>query len=147
MLKSNGIFLTILLKVEKGITWHLNSNSINKYWAWKFNPTPINYNIAVNKIKELFINAVNKQIPNEVIYGSCLSGGIDSNIIVSLLKNEAHTFTVGFSKEDNESKLALLNSKNKKHHQIFLDTVIDLEKTIFHLEDLRLGASWANFSL
>lgn len=134
-------------KLDKASIWHLNNYEIKKYWEWEFKPQPIDYHDAVHKVRTLFLQALERQTPKEVSYGSCLSGGVDSGIIVGNLPNEIHTFTVGFSEGNDERKLAQIMGAFRIHHEIFLNRVIDLEKTIYHLEDLRVGASWSNYVL
>lgn len=144
---TNETLFTGIYKFEKGSYWHLNTNTKIKYWEWVFKPKKIEYSEAINKIRTLIINAIEKQKPKEVLYGSCLSGGIDSNIIAALLPNDIHTFTVGFSEGVNEQSLAKIIGNSKKHHEIYFDKINYLEETIYHLEDLRVGASWANFGM
>lgn len=132
-------------QLEKGTILNLNSKTSNKYWMWKFTPTNMDYDFAKNKIIKLFTKSIQRQIPQEVNYGTCLSGGIDSNIINKCLPEDIFTFTVGFKGTTDETKLAKLSGK--KHYEIIFDKVRDFEKTIYHLEDLRVGASWSNYGL
>jgi asparagine synthase (glutamine-hydrolysing) len=136
----SGIF-----KVEKGTIWHLNTGNKWKYWSWQFSPKPIDYTVAVTQLRLLFKRAIERQIPKETSFGSCLSGGLDSNIIVAHLP-PTHTFTVGFSDTDDERDIAQL-SAGKRHHEIVYNDVYHFDETIYHLEDLRVGASWSNYGL
>lgn len=135
----DGIF-----KLEKGTCWHLNKNYKTKYWRWQFDPQPMNYKLSVEIIRELVFQAICRQKPQEVAYGTCLSGGIDSNIIAYTCK-DIHSFTAGFKGVEDERLLAQLSPG--RHYDIVFDKVRDFEKTIYHLEDLRVGASWSNYGL
>lgn len=61
--------------MDKGTIWNLNTNQTTKYWAWEFKPTPMDFETAKNEVKRLVIQAINRMIPKEVPYASCLSGG------------------------------------------------------------------------
>jgi asparagine synthase (glutamine-hydrolysing) len=56
-----------------------------------------------------------------------------------------YTFTAGFTEGNDERKLAEL--RGKKHYEVVYNQVRDMPETIFHLEDLRVGASWSNYGL
>lgn len=136
-----------IYKLDKGTIWHVNTGTKYKYWEWRFQPTneftPTPKNIQ-SDIRELVTQAVRRQTPQEVNLGSCLSGGVDSNILVKL-SGDIHTFTAGFKEGADERKMAELASKN--HYDVVYDRVRHFEETIFHLEDLRVGASWSNYGL
>jgi asparagine synthase (glutamine-hydrolysing) len=142
---SNNTLFNGVRQLHKGSIFHLNNGVSTLYWSWKFEPQEMDYEFAKNKICELIIQAVKRQIPQEVNYGTCLSAGIDSNIINKLLPNDIYTFTAGFKNTNDETELAKLSGK--KHYEIIFDKVRDFEKTIYHLEDLRVGASWSNYGL
>jgi asparagine synthase (glutamine-hydrolysing) len=145
----NNVFTTGTLfngvkQVEKGTWLHLNSGKKTVYWKWSFQPKYMEYSYAVEKVRALVVGAVSRQIPKEVNYGTCLSSGIDSNIINACI-GDAFTFSAGYKGIDNERALAELSGK--KHYEIVYNEVRDFAKTIFHLEDLRVGASWPNYGL
>lgn len=137
----NGIY-----KVEKGTWWQVNTGYKNKYWEWKFAPIEnMSWDYAEIKVRQLFSKAMKRQIPNSVPFASCLSGGVDSNIIAMHLDNSTSTFTVGFEGFDDERKMAKLAGRDNS--EIIFTDVYEFDKTIFHLEDLRVGASWSNYGL
>ena len=131
-------------KLEKGTYWHLNTNTKVKYWEWQFTPTHIDYDFAKSEVRRLVIQAINRQTPTEVEYGSCLSGGIDSNIIYRVLGEDTLTYTASFPLGVDESKLLDLKPNNRI--RVFTDIEF-FNETIYHLEDLRVGASWSNYGL
>jgi asparagine synthase (glutamine-hydrolysing) len=125
--------------------FNLKTFSISHYWSWKFtNQNKDTYQTAVLKVRNLVIGSIQKQTPKEVEFGTCLSGGIDSNIIAINLPH-CKTFSVGYKGFEDERELASLNGKH--HFQLNYDSVENFDKTIYHLEDLRVGASWANYGL
>jgi asparagine synthase (glutamine-hydrolysing) len=115
-----------------------------KYWEWKYQTKETSFEDAVTKVRELVIQAIKRQTPNEVEFGTCLSGGIDSNVIALNLP-DCKTFTVGFKGIQDETELAKIHSK--EHYEIIYDKVRYLDETISHLDDLRVGASWSNYGL
>jgi asparagine synthase (glutamine-hydrolysing) len=129
-------------KVEKGTAWHLNSGNKTKYWDWNFSQSETKY--EPDKIRHLVEQAVKRQTTTEVPLAAWLSGGIDSNIIVAL-SGDIFTFTAGFTEGNDERALAELGCKN--HYEIVFNRVRKFAETIYHLEDLRMGASWSNYNL
>lgn len=134
-------------KVPKGTMCNLNSGKKKKYWTWEFKPDDkMDFEFAKSQIKHLVKQAVFRQTPQEVKFASCLSGGVDSNIIAHFLDENVPTFTAGFEGWPDERLLANL-SKRLSYNEIVFKNIYDLNKTIFHLEDLRVGASWSNYGL
>lgn len=132
-----------IYKMNKGTSWHLNTGTETKYWEWIFSPQKQDYKKAITTLQELMAAAVGRQSP-EIPYGTCLSGGLDSNII-NALSGDIYTFSAGFAKTSDERMDAELTGK--KHYEIVFNKIRDLDKTIYHLEDLRVGASWSNYGL
>lgn len=115
-----------------------------KFWSWDFTPQPMEYGEAKQEVRRLVEQSVKRQTPQEVAYGSCLSGGVDSAIIAALA-GDVPTFTVGYNGQRDERPLAELS--RKLNFQVVFDRVRDLEKTIYHLENPLLGASWMHYAL
>jgi asparagine synthase (glutamine-hydrolysing) len=142
---NNETLIQDVYQLESGTITHINKGvKTYKYWEWKYQTKEISFEEAVNKVRELVIQAIKRQIPNEVEFGTCLSGGIDSNIIALNLP-DCKTFTVGFKGVEDETELAKIHSK--EHYEIIYDKVKYLDETICHLDDLRVGASWSNYGL
>ncbi len=130
-------------KLEKGTIWHLNSNSKRKYWRWKFEPTQMDF----NQSKKTVLNLLNESLIEKYRSGESgvfVSGGVDSNIIRNLY-SELPTYTACFDSGDERELAKLL--MNDKHTELHFDGVYRLDKTIYHLEDLRVGASFSNYAL
>ncbi len=51
-------------------------------------PVADSFDVAVKKVRELFIDSVRLRMRSDVKVGACLSGGIDSSAIVSLIHKE-----------------------------------------------------------
>jgi len=81
---------------------------VQRYWDWTFpegNPEASRpLSDYVEELRELLIDAVRLQLRSDVPVGAYLSGGLDSSLLVSLIKNYTdsplRTFSVTF--EDNE---------------------------------------------
>jgi asparagine synthase (glutamine-hydrolysing) len=73
------------------------------------------------ELKQLIIDSVHKRLISDVTVGSYLSGGLDSTIIAALAQ-KPHTWTVGFS-DDNEFKWARLAAKHihSMHREILIN--------------------------
>jgi asparagine synthase (glutamine-hydrolysing) len=87
--------------------YELGSNKLtfSRYWENKFyNDFDGDYEEAVETLRNLICVAVRRQFKEaDVSVGTCLSGGIDSSIVTSLLKSQ--TFSAVFPGEDiDESK-------------------------------------------
>lgn len=131
-------------KVDKASVWELGG-CYSRFWNWDFtSPKKMSYEDAVYNTRELVKQAVQRQTPSEVAAGACLSGGIDSNILVAL-SGDIYTFTAGFSEGNDETALARTGAKN--HREIIYNQVRYFSETIRSLEDLRVGASWSNYGL
>ena len=68
-----------------------NSVSINRWYDLskkleKLDNSQLSYDEIVNKTQELFIDSLKLRLRSDVKVGSCLSGGIDSSSIVSMIK-------------------------------------------------------------
>ncbi len=130
-------------KVEKGTVLHINSGVKTKFWKWEFTPTEMDYDTAKKTIKALVTQAIYRQVPKEVPYCSCLSGGVDSNIIACTLG--CKTYTAAFEGVQDERYLAKITGTINQ--TVMFDRVSNLQETVYHLEDLRAGASWSNYGL
>jgi asparagine synthase (glutamine-hydrolysing) len=120
------------------------SVTMHRYWKWEYNTKPIDYKDAVELTRELVMQAIQRQIPDEVPFGCCLSGGLDSNIIMSQLP-PCPAFTVGFSGVQDERGLA--EKQAHLNYHVVYSGVEYMRETIEALEDLKVGASWSNYGL
>lgn len=83
-------------------------STIRSYWDWEFPPDRIDRERSVEswaeELRELMIDSVRLQLRADVPVGAYLSGGLDSSVITSLIKNftdtPLRTFSIGFEDEE-----------------------------------------------
>lgn len=109
---------------RKPIFQHLYEFRPGYLYDNKLNSKKVNFIINKNKtykeaIEEMFVNS-------DRPVGITLSGGVDSSYIAwvcsKISKNRIHTFTIGFSKDDEDVKYARELAKiiNSHHHEIIV---------------------------
>ncbi|MEJ2464135.1 MAG: asparagine synthase (glutamine-hydrolyzing) [Candidatus Thiodiazotropha sp.] len=90
-----------------------NGQQIKPYWDWAFPNEAIDTQKSADdwaeELRELMIDSVRLQLRADVPVGAYLSGGLDSSVITSLIKNftetPLRTFSIGFEdKEFDESR-------------------------------------------
>ena len=57
-----------------------------KYWKLKFKSKKMSFNYAVNQTKKIILKKFKQKFRSDVPMAFCLSGGVDSNTIVSIAK-------------------------------------------------------------
>ena len=88
------------------------THKVEEYWNLKpVIASNLSYNEAVEKVHNLFEDAVRIRLQSDVPFGSFLSGGIDSALVTSLAskisKDKIKTFSIGFEDPKfDESKIA-----------------------------------------
>jgi asparagine synthase (glutamine-hydrolysing) len=91
-----------MLSIENG------RETITRYWQWDFPAADecsrLSFDEAAEELRSLLTDAVRLQLRADVPVGAYLSGGLDSSILVSLIRQRSdvplRTFSVGF--EDSE---------------------------------------------
>ncbi len=136
----------------------------HKSW-WDYDFTMTNENMsfkeAKNRTKQLFEQAVTRQMIADVPVGSYLSGGMDSGSITAVASEYADrlsTFTCGFDMssvtereanfdERRDAELMANHFKTEHFEQVINagDIKWSLPKLVYHLEDLRVGMSYPNY--
>lgn len=128
--------------------------------------TEISYGEAALEFRRLLTDSVRLQLRSDVEVGSCLSGGLDSSSIVSLMRQELlkagkthiqRTFSSHFEEADaNEMEYMREIIKATNVHADFTypspqDLVHDLEKLVWHQDEpfgsTSIFAQWSVFKL
>lgn len=106
----------------------ITNNNIKHHQYWAI-PTPDyeNYNQAnIENIHTLLTDSVSMRMISDVPLGSFLSGGLDSSLLVALMKSEnINTYNISFESNGfNEEKFASLVAEltNSQHHNIKQNT-------------------------
>ena len=105
-----------------------NEARTERYWSVDFTQkTELGFDGACDKIKELLLESTRLRMIADVPLGAFLSGGVDSAIVVSLMKQLASTnvktFTIGFDEADfSELKHARITAKHfgTQHNEILV---------------------------
>jgi asparagine synthase (glutamine-hydrolysing) len=87
-----------MLVLERG------AESLVRYWDWPYHPgnelSHVSYDDAADELRALLTDAVRLQLRADVPVGAYLSGGLDSSIIVAMIREHSgmklRTFSVGF---------------------------------------------------
>ena len=122
--------------------------SRNIYWDWLY-PSDGQYrteseDVLAEQLKELLIDATKIRLRSDVPVAAYLSGGLDSSVLVSIIKNftdtSLRTFSIGFDEsemDESSYQKELINYLEAEHSRIQCSTEdisINFEKTIWHTE-------------
>ena len=121
---------------------------IRRYWDWSFPETPRTDSRSgesyAEELRELLIDAVRLQLRADVPVGAYLSGGLDSSIVTSVIKNftdvPLRTFSVSFEDaEFDESShqqelVQYLGTRHTQVHCTMADISAAFPKTVWHAE-------------
>lgn len=135
---------------------------LQKYWDFDFHEEEDRgEDYYVNTLRELFGQAVKRQLMADVPVGTYLSGGMDSGSITAFASSEISrlmTFTGGFDTATavsienffDERKKAEVMSRayGTEHYQMVMhagDLEWALPRVIRHTEDLRVGMSYPHY--
>lgn len=119
-----------LVKPASIMEFDINAKELTQkyYWKWsEIKPQNISFDTAVNKLGELWLEAVGKRFnPNEKI-GIPLSGGLDSRAIFAAVnklypKFQGYSFTFGIPKCDDITIAKQCIAKTKWQHKEFYFT-------------------------
>src|ERR1051326_2475426 len=131
---------------------------IEKYWSidYENQNTKINFEEAKEEIKSLFEESIVHRLRSDVPVGSCLSGGLDSSIVVSVINNlnkekklKQKTFSARFKNfEKDESKHidSVTKKTNTENFSVFpsADSFLkNIDAIFYHQEEPFLSASIA----
>jgi len=127
----------------------------------KIKPLNIDDNEAIEKFKNLLTDAIRLRLRSDVSVGACLSGGLDSSSIVSMIRTlqdstkEIHTFSSVFPGEamDESSYIDELVNQKKltahKNYPSFEEFLEKIDLMLYHQDLPFLGTSvfaqWKTF--
>jgi asparagine synthase (glutamine-hydrolysing) len=136
---------------------------LKRYWDYHFQEPSSQRSEADYKteLKDLFVQAVNRQLMADVDVGSYLSGGMDSGSITAVAAQSLpymRTFTCGFDLSsasgievsfDERATAERMSYLFKTEHYEMVLKSGDLERVMprlaYHLEEPRVGQSYPNF--
>ena len=136
--KVNEEYYKGIKRIEPGtinkIDKDFNLNTL-RYWNPKYViDNKISYQDAVSNVKEILTNAVKIRMRSDVPIAFCMSGGIDSNSLISIAKNElgygVHGFTIVNTDKRYEEYELIKESVDYldiKHTELYLDKTNFLE--------------------
>jgi asparagine synthase (glutamine-hydrolysing) len=135
------------------VKYNLVDNSIikEKYWALeniKNNEIKIPDTKIVSGMNKLLLESVKEQMISDVPIGAFLSGGIDSSLVVALMKkvspSKITTFSIGFNEDSyNEAHHAKMVAEylGTNHHELYVsdDQIMGLIPELSHTYDEPFG--------
>jgi asparagine synthase (glutamine-hydrolysing) len=106
------------------------TESLHRYWEPKFQPDDsITYQQAVAGVREALIHAVKIRLRADVPLAFCMSGGVDSNSLISIAKRvfgyDVHGFTIANSDaryEEQEMVDCVVRELGLRHTSLPVDT-------------------------
>lgn len=131
--KYEDTFFEGLRRLLPAHTLQISANgtqSLTRYWKPQWQPdNTMTYDQAVQGVRERLIESVKLRLRADVPLAFCMSGGVDSNALISIAKNvfdyDVHGFTIVNTDEryeENEMVELAVSSQNLKHTPIPVNT-------------------------
>ncbi|MCD6204151.1 MAG: asparagine synthase (glutamine-hydrolyzing) [Candidatus Marinimicrobia bacterium] len=128
------------------ITFEKNKTNVSQYWNYSYSANQnLNFKDTKDRLEELLLDSINIRLMSEVPLGSFLSGGIDSSTIAYFitkhqLKEELHTFSIGFDTDSKYDELPfssiVADQLQTIHHtKVVHPGMVDLLPKVIHLFD------------
>ncbi len=148
-LNEETLFENIFL-LEKSTFIKFNKNGLKKkkYWSLDFQENIKDENFYINELKDKLEYSTKIRLISDVELGSFLSGGVDSSILVSIIKNNLpknlKTFSIGFKEEDfNEFEYSDIVKElfNIEHYKIIFNEndYFNLNEELIKFKDFPLN--------
>lgn len=149
---------TLTLEVREGA-----EPKIERYWDFPFpaEPDELSAEEATDRLYDIFLEAVTRQLVSDVPVGSYLSGGMDSGSITAVASQgvpRLSTFTGGFDLssasglelafDERDAAEEMANLLKTEHYEVVMhagDMEWVMPELIWHLEDLRVGQCYPNY--
>jgi asparagine synthase (glutamine-hydrolysing) len=136
-----------LLQVDRWMAF-----TVKEFWDAPVDAPPFHADLDTHarRVRELVTGAVEKRLVSDVPVGALLSGGIDSAVVVGLMREHLEglqTFTVGFEAGPSTEKLnadlvlARVTARHFRttHHEVVVDRRTDLldllRRAVWHLDE------------
>ncbi len=142
-----SIFKNVRKLLPGHYLWFQDDRLVTRaYWEleYRVNGTREPEEYYVEKLEELFRDAVRRRLISDVPLGAFLSGGIDSSAVVGMMAQLAtepvQTFTIGFEEEgfsEIEDARVVARHFGTRHHEYFVraDAVSILPDLVWHLDE------------
>ncbi|MGI8314468.1 asparagine synthase (glutamine-hydrolyzing) [Halobacillus mangrovi] len=137
--------------------WEKGKLSIDRYWNVVSEPHEHNFDQTVEKVRELFIDASERQLVSDVKLGTFLSGGVDSSAITAVAaekykkegKGSLQTFSIDYKDQEkyfkknafqpdrDESYINLVSRENHTDHTVMRAETSDLVDRLKRAVELR----------
>ncbi|ARI78059.1 asparagine synthase (glutamine-hydrolyzing) [Halobacillus mangrovi] len=137
--------------------WEKGKLLIDRYWNVVSEPHEHNFDQTVEKVRELFIDASERQLVSDVKLGTFLSGGVDSSAITAVAaekykkerKGSLQTFSIDYKDQEkyfkknafqpdrDESYINLVSRENQTAHTVMRAETSDLVDRLKRAVELR----------
>ncbi|MCA0969625.1 asparagine synthase (glutamine-hydrolyzing) [Halobacillus litoralis] len=131
----HGIFRGVHeLRAGHRATWEKGKLSIERYWNVESKPHQDSFEQTVEKVRELFIDASERQLVSDVRLGTFLSGGVDSSAITAVAAEQykregegpLQTFSIDYKDQEKYFKK---NAFQPDRDETYINMVRDQHKT------------------
>jgi asparagine synthase (glutamine-hydrolysing) len=144
-----GSFLEVSFSRSQGAPVRVRSYTRFQPRKPRFLERPRSFAMKVERLRALLIEAVAKRLVGDVPLGAFLSGGVDSSLVVAIMKRElevpVQTFSIGFEGTDeteHHAARAVAEHLGCEHHEeILRPNVLDLVSEIAEMLDEPNGDS------
>lgn len=162
---TENTFFNEIKKLNHGFNIEINHNGLNYYvnvpnkWYDLSLKVDNNKTISTNDFKELFIEAIKIRLRSDVPLGVCLSGGLDSSAIVSMLSKvfnicDINTFSAVYNKGELGDESEFINLYSTEIENMFFtyptgtELLNDITKFVkIHAEPIPSTSPYAQFKV